>query len=65
MSRGQIRAHLETEGMTLANLPASASSVARHEMRSVAPPRTIDPTLINCGAIAQEKLTMNKLLQHG
>ncbi|KAG9195173.1 hypothetical protein G6011_00293 [Alternaria panax] len=57
MSRGQIRAHLEIEDRTLATLPSSANSNDRHEMRGVAPPRTVDPTLINCVTTAQEILT--------
>lgn len=62
MSRGQIRAHLEIEGRTLATLPSSANSDDRHEMRGVAPPRTVDPTLINCVTTAQEMLTVRTSL---
>jgi hypothetical protein len=59
MSRGQIRAVIEIEGKALAQLPASANSDARHEMRGMAPPRTVDPTLINCVTTAQEMLTVS------
>ncbi|KAI4927213.1 uncharacterized protein J4E92_006380 [Alternaria infectoria] len=57
MSRGQIRAFVEIQGRPLASLPPAANSHHRHELRGVAPPKTVDPTLINCVTTAQEILT--------
>ncbi|KAI4958176.1 hypothetical protein J4E86_003772 [Alternaria arbusti] len=57
MSRGQIRAFFEIQGRPLASLPPAANSHHRHELRGVAPPKTVDPTLINCVTTAQEILT--------
>ncbi|KAI4654902.1 uncharacterized protein J4E78_007081 [Alternaria triticimaculans] len=63
MSRGQIRAFVEIQGRPLASLPPAANSHHRHELRGVAPPKTIDPTLINCVTTAQEILTVSLLLR--
>ncbi|KAI4649381.1 hypothetical protein J4E93_003699 [Alternaria ventricosa] len=57
MSRGQIRAFVEIQGRPLASLPPAANCNSRHELRGVAPPKTVDPTLINCVTTAQEILT--------
>ncbi|KAI4948435.1 hypothetical protein J4E91_005857 [Alternaria rosae] len=56
MSHGQIRAFVEIEGRPLASPPA-ANSNFRPELRGVAPPKTVDPTLIKCVTTAQEILT--------
>ena len=63
MSRGQIRAFVEIQGRPLASLPLAANSHHRHELRGVAPPKTVDPTLINCVTTAQEILTVSLLLR--
>ena len=63
MSRGQIRAFVQIQGRPLASLPPAANSHHRHELRGVAPPKTVDPTLINCVTTAQEILTVSLLLR--
>lgn len=63
MSRGQIRAFVEIESRPLASLSPAANSNFRHELRGVVPPKTTDPTLINCVTTAQEVLTVSLLLR--